>query len=155
MIDETIPGTKRRLDGRRRILRETGAPAMGRFGGDWDEAGGNGGGERKNATGGPRKSLIRLDSAKEIQAYSLGWIWPGLGWIWSIWLDLAKFGFGLDFPRMVIGADFIREDGLASDDHFGSAGCCVCKYSWTFFGASARFTAAAMAGSGLRIGGTA
>ena len=27
MIDETVPGTKRRLDGSRRILRETGAPA--------------------------------------------------------------------------------------------------------------------------------
>jgi hypothetical protein len=29
----------------------------------------------------------------------------------------------LDFPWRRIGADFGREDGLASDDHLGSAGC--------------------------------
>jgi hypothetical protein len=34
-----------------------------------------------------------------------------------------KLGFGLDFPWRRIGADFGREDGLASDDHLGSAGC--------------------------------
>jgi hypothetical protein len=29
----------------------------------------------KNGLGGPRKSLIRPDSDKEIQAFSLGWAW--------------------------------------------------------------------------------
>jgi hypothetical protein len=53
----------------------------------------NRGGKRKNALGGPRKSLIRLDSDKEIQAFPL----VGLGWIL---LNLAQFGFCLDFPWM-------------------------------------------------------
>ena len=42
-------------------------------------------GKRKNALGGPGKSLIRLDSDKEIQAFPL----VGFG---LIWLDLAQFG---------------------------------------------------------------
>jgi hypothetical protein len=39
--------------------------------------------------------LIRLKTDKEIQAFSLGQAWldfDGFGWIW---VDLAKFGFGL------------------------------------------------------------
>jgi hypothetical protein len=50
-------------------------------------------GKRKNALGGPRKSLIRLNSDK-IQALSLA----GFGWIW---LNLAQFGLRLDFPWML------------------------------------------------------
>src|SRR5271170_1969860 len=56
-------------------------------------------GKRKNALGGPRKSLIRLDSDKEIQASPL----VGFG---GAWLDLAQFGpiwiplgFSLDVMR--------------------------------------------------------
>jgi hypothetical protein len=69
MIDETVRRPKRRLDRRRRILRETGAPpkpATERLRG----LGRNGrasGEERKNALRGPRKSLKRLDSDKEIK----------------------------------------------------------------------------------------
>jgi hypothetical protein len=50
MIDDTVPGKKRRLDGRRRISRETVAPAkaaMERFAGIGTKTGGHGGGERK------------------------------------------------------------------------------------------------------------
>ena len=42
-------------------------------------------GKRKNGLGGPRKSLIRLDLDKEIQAFPL----VILGWVL---LDLAQFG---------------------------------------------------------------
>jgi hypothetical protein len=75
----------------------------------------------------------------------------GQGPAWRHWVRFGQMWLWLGFPWSWSA----REHGRASDHHFGSAGCCVCKYSWTFFGASARFTAAAMAGSGLRIGGTA
>jgi hypothetical protein len=55
-------------------------------------------GKRKNALGGPRKSLIRLVSDKEIQAFPL--IIFGLAW-----LDLAQFGpiwMGLGFSLDVV-----------------------------------------------------
>src|SRR5271155_2450205 len=59
-------------------------------------------GERKNALGGPRKSLIRLDSDKEIQAFPL----VGFG---RAWLDLAQFGpiwipLGFSLDTLHIGA---------------------------------------------------
>jgi hypothetical protein len=41
--------------------------------------------QNKNAFGGPRKSLIRLKTDKEIQAFPLGWASLDLaqfGWIW-------------------------------------------------------------------------
>jgi hypothetical protein len=49
-------------------------------------------GKRKNALGGPRKSLIRLDSDKENPSLSFDWLWPGLAGFGWIWLDLAGFG---------------------------------------------------------------
>jgi hypothetical protein len=61
-------------------------------------------GKGKNALGGPSKSLITLDSDKEIQAFPL----VGFG---RAWLDLAQFGFGLDFPWTLFTAD--AEPGLA------------------------------------------
>jgi hypothetical protein len=57
-------------------------------------------GKRKNALGGPRKSLIRLDSDKENPSLSFDCLWPGLAGFGSIWPNLAQFGFGLDFPWM-------------------------------------------------------
>jgi hypothetical protein len=42
-------------------------------------------GKRKNALGGPRKSLIRLDSDKENPSF------PLVGFGWAL-LDLAQFG---------------------------------------------------------------
>jgi len=52
-------------------------------------------GERKNALGGPRKSLITLDSDKQIQAFPL----VGFG---RAWPDLAQFGFGFGFSLDVV-----------------------------------------------------
>jgi hypothetical protein len=40
--------------------------------------------------------LKRLDSDKEIKVNATAVLWPGLAGFGSIWLDLAKFGFGLD-----------------------------------------------------------
>ena len=54
------------------------------------------GAEKKERQGGRRKSLKTLDPDKAIkgnQSLFLGFIWFGLGWIW---LDLAKFGIGMD-----------------------------------------------------------
>jgi hypothetical protein len=57
--------------------------------------------EMKNAPGGQRNSLKRLDSdkerkSKEIQAFFLGSAWPGLC---RAWLHLGKFGSGLAARR--------------------------------------------------------
>ena len=84
------------------MTRET-APAAGA--GDGSEHGRNAGwstfrmrsaGQRKKARGSQRKSLKTLNPDKGVkgnQSLFLGFIWFGLGWIW---LDLAKFGIGLD-----------------------------------------------------------
>jgi hypothetical protein len=48
--------------------------------------------------------------------------------------------------EIAVAMDLIESWGPATDDQFESAGCSVFKYSWMFFGASARFTAAAIAG---------
>jgi hypothetical protein len=42
-------------------------------------------GKRKNALGGPRKSLIRLDSDKENPSFSFDWLWPASAGFCSIW----------------------------------------------------------------------
>jgi hypothetical protein len=55
-------------------------------------------GKRKNTLGGRRKSLITLDSDKENPSLSFDWLWPGLAGFCWILLNLAKFGFCLDFP---------------------------------------------------------
>ena len=63
--------------------------------------------KEKLPLGGPRKSLIRLDSDKEIQAFPL----VGFGWAW---LDLAQFGpiwIRLGFslvPLHICATDLIR-----------------------------------------------
>jgi hypothetical protein len=41
--------------------------------------------------------LKRLDSDKEIKVNASAFLWPGLAGFGSIWLDLAKFGVGLEF----------------------------------------------------------
>jgi hypothetical protein len=57
-----------------------------RLGQDSDEAGGQEQ-AKKNALGGQRKSLKRLDSDKEIKANSFAVLWPGLAGFGYIWLD--------------------------------------------------------------------
>jgi hypothetical protein len=46
-------------------------------------------GKRKNTLGGPRKSLIRLDSDKEIKVNLLDSLWPGFAGFGSILPNLA------------------------------------------------------------------
>jgi hypothetical protein len=53
-------------------------------------------GQKKKALGSQRKSLKRLDPAKEIQGNPSLFLGVLLGQFCSILLDLAEFGFGLE-----------------------------------------------------------
>jgi hypothetical protein len=44
-----------------------------------------------------RRGLYFLWRMRHNTGLSFDWLWPGLAGFGSIWLDLAKFGFGLDF----------------------------------------------------------
>jgi hypothetical protein len=61
-------------------------------------------GKRKNALGGPRKSLIRLDSDKENPSLSFDRLWPGLAGFGSIWLNLDSAWIFLGLYALYIGA---------------------------------------------------
>jgi hypothetical protein len=61
-------------------------------------------GERKNALGGPRKPLIRLDSDKEIKVNAFDSLWPGLAGFASIWPNLDSAWIFLGCYTLHIGA---------------------------------------------------
>jgi predicted transcriptional regulator len=55
--------------------------------------------QKKNALGGRRKPLKKLDSDKEIKVNAPAFLWPGFAGFGQIWLNLARFGLGLDASR--------------------------------------------------------
>jgi hypothetical protein len=107
-------------------------------------------GKRKNALGGPHKSLIWLDSDKQIQAFPLvgfgralldlaqfGSIWLNLAQFGSIWLNLAQFGSiwlnldsAWDFPWMLYVT--YRRHGPHPELATGGPGRLEARGRWVF-----------------------
>jgi hypothetical protein len=71
-------------------------------------------GKRKNTVGGPRKSLIRLDSDKENPSSSLGWAWLDLAQFGSVWPNLDSAWIFLGFLALHIDATELIQCAVAN-----------------------------------------